>query len=227
MENKKGKEIRVALVDDHRLMLDGLKLLVDSMEGFTCAWHTEDPVEAISLVESDPPDVLVADITMPRRNGLELIKDVKVLNKDLPILVLSMHPETVYAQRAIKAGAKGYMMKGASNEELEEALRKVVGGGIAVSASMGEKMIEAYTSGEDIAADQGVERLSDREFEVFQLIGNCLSTTQIASELGISPKTVDVHKSKIRTKLDLEHRSSLAAYAIRWVELQKLNPSAA
>ena len=226
MESKKGKMIRVALVDDHRLMLDGLKLLVDSMEGFACAWHTEDPVEAISLLESDPTDVLVADITMPRRNGLELIKDVKALISDLPILVLSMHPETVYAQRAIKAGANGYIMKGAANEELEEALRKVVVGGVAVSAAMGERMISAYTSGEDIAAGQGVERLSDRELEVFQLVGNCLSSTQIASELGISPKTVDVHKSKIKTKLDLKGRSSLAAHAIRWVELQKLNPPA-
>ena len=224
MYRSTDKDIRVALVDDHRLMLDGLKLLIDSMDGFTCSWHCEDAVQALGLVETSPPDVLVTDITMPSRNGLELIKDVRALNKDLPVLVLSMHDESVYAQRAIKAGAKGYVMKGASNDELETALKKVVEGGIAVSAVMGEKMIEAYTTGEDITTDQGVERLSDREFEVYQLVGNCLSTSQIADQLGISPKTVDVHKSKIRAKLDLQAGSSLTAHAIRWVEVQKLAP---
>ncbi len=222
MSVSKNRTVSVGLVDDHRLMLDGLRLLVDNMEGFSCAWSCETAVEAMTLIGSNKPDVLVVDITMPERSGLELIKDVKALNKDLAILVLSMHDEDVYAQRAIKAGAKGYVMKGAPNEELQAALRRVAGGAIAVSTDMAAKMIEAYTTGEEITSDHGVDRLTDREFEIFQLIGSCLSTAQIADKLGISPKTVDVHKSKIRAKLELPRSASLTAHAIGWVERKKL-----
>ncbi len=219
-------EIRVALVDDHRLVLEALALLINGMKGITCAWTSEDPVEAVHLLDRDTPDVLITDITMPTRNGLELIKDVKMLKKGRPRLVLSMHPEAVYAQRAIKAGAKGYVMKGGPREELEGAIRKVADGGIAVSEELGEKMIAAYTGGGDIHIGQGVAMLSDREFEVFQLVGNCRNTSQVAEELQISPKTVDVHKSKIRAKLELAKGESLTAYAIRWVEVQRLHPGA-
>lgn len=222
MNVTKNKTITVGLVDDHRLMLDGLRLLVDNMKGFSCAWYCENAAEAMTLIEANRPDILIVDITMPERNGLDLIKDIKVLHKDLPILVLSMHDEDVYAQRAIKAGAKGYVMKGSPNSDLEDALRRVAEGGIAVSEAMAAKMIEAYTTGEDITSDQGVEKLSDREFEVFQMIGDCLSTAQIAEQLGISPKTVDVHKSKIRAKLELPRSASLTAHAIGWVERRKV-----
>ncbi|MCB1227113.1 MAG: response regulator transcription factor [Verrucomicrobiales bacterium] len=222
---KTTNNVRVGLVDDHSLMLSALALLVDSMDGFVTAWTCDDPRKAVSKIEEDAPDVLVVDLSMPERSGLELIKDVGALRKDMPVLVLSMMDETLYAQRVLKAGARGYVMKEASNEQLEAALRRVVSGGIAVSPSMAERMIEAYSTGVEMS-DQGfLDRLTDREFEVFQLVGECNTGNQIAEALGISPKTVDVHKSKIRSKLELNQGDSLSAFAIRWVETQRLTRS--
>lgn len=213
---------RIALVDDHTLVREGMKMFVENLDGFTCAWTAADAVEAMRMLEKDMPDALVVDITLPGRNGLELIKDVRALHPDLPVLVVSMHDETLYAQRALKAGAKGYVMKDAPYGAFEKALQRVLSGGIALSETMSETILLAFSSGENPGPDGAIHQLSDREFEVFQLIGEGRSTSQIAVTLKISPKTVDVHKLKIRAKLKLMEGTSLTSFAIRWVEMRKL-----
>lgn len=217
------KTQRVAVVDDHTLMREGMKMLLENLQGLTCAWTAGDTSEALQKLERDMPDALVVDITMPGRNGLELIKDIKALYPDLGVLVVSMHDETLYAQRALKAGAKGYVMKDAPQGIFEKAIRHVLTGGIALSEKMSENILLAFSSGSSPGPDGAIHNLSDREFEVFQLIGEGRSTGQIAGELGISPKTVDVHKLKIRQKLNLTEGTSLTSFAIRWVELRKLD----
>lgn len=214
---------RIAIVDDHTLMREGMKMLVENLQGLSCAWTAGDTSEALCLLEKDVPDGMVVDITMPGRNGLELIKDIRALHPELPVLVVSMHDETLYAQRALKAGAKGYVMKDAPHGDFEKAIRHVLLGGIALSEKMSETILLAFSSGSPPGPDGAIHDLSDREFEVFQLIGEGFSTGQIAGELGISPKTVDVHKLKIRQKLKLTEGTSLTSFAIRWVELRKLD----
>ena len=213
---------RIALVDDHTLVREGMKMFVENLEGYACAWTGADAAEAMRMLEKDMPDALVVDITLPGRNGLELIKDVRALYPDLPVLVVSMHDETLYAQRALKAGAKGYVMKDAPYGAFEKALQRILSGGIALSETMSETILLAFSSGEKPGPDGAIHQLSDREFEVFQLIGEGRSTSQIALTLKISPKTVDVHKLKIRSKLKLTEGTSLTSFAIRWVEMRKL-----
>lgn len=213
---------RIAIVDDHTLVREGMKMFVENLDGFACAWTAADAQEALRMLEKDMPDVLVVDITLPGRNGLELIKDLRALYPELSILVVSMHDETLYAQRALKAGAKGYMMKDAPYGAFEKALNRVLGGGIALSDTMSETILLAFSSGANPGPDNAIHHLSDREFEVFQLIGEGRSTSQIAEALKISPKTVDVHKLKIRAKLKLPEGTSLTSFSIRWVEMRRL-----
>lgn len=212
---------RVAIVDDHTLMREGIRLFVESLGGCRFAWQASTAREALLQLEHDRPDVLIADITLPDRNGLELIKDITALYPEVAILVLSMHDEKLYALRALKAGAKGYVMKNASHRLLEEAVRRVAAGRLAVSAAVSEMVVGAYSAGARPRPDEGLHTLSDREFEIFQRVGEGQGTSEIAEALGISPKTVDVHRLNIRTKLGLEDGAALTRWAIRWTEARR------
>lgn len=212
---------RVAIVDDHTLMREGIRMFIDSLDGFNCIWQASSTREAIEQLEKSQPDVLIVDISLPDRNGLELIKDVGTVHPDITIMVLSMHDEKLYALRALKAGAKGYVMKNAPHQMLEATLRRVASGGIGVSPAVSEMVIGAYSAGAKPRPDDGLHTLSDREFEVFQLIGEGHSTHGISEALRISPKTVDVHRMNIRTKLGLEDGAALTRWAIRWTEARR------
>ncbi|GHC53154.1 response regulator transcription factor [Roseibacillus persicicus] len=216
------EERTVAIVDDHTMMREGLAGLVNSLEGFCCCWSAGDATEAMSQLENECPKLLMVDMTLPGRNGLELTKDALALHPSLPVLVVSMHDETLYAQRVLRAGAKGYIMKDAPTEQLIEAIQKTAAGGMWVSGAMSAKIIEAFSSQPGTEKVEGVHRLSDREFEIFQLIGEGKSKSAIAEGLNISPKTVDVHKAHIREKLELEDAAAVLRYAIRWVEMKNL-----
>ncbi|QIF04539.1 response regulator transcription factor [Roseimicrobium sp. ORNL1] len=218
---------RVAIVDDHTFMREGMKQFIDSLEGFECAWTAPNATDALTQLDTDMPDVLVVDITLPGRSGLELIKDVHALHPNLPLLVLSMHEETLYAHRAIKAGAKGYLMKSADYEVFERALRKVAAGKLWLSEDIADNILEAFTSGTSPKGTDGLDALTDREFEVFQLLGEGRSTPQIAEAMRISPKTVDVHRANIRAKLKLEDGAAVTRHAIRWGESNRLSASSA
>lgn len=219
-ENLPQNTIRVAIVDDHMMMREGWRLFIENSNDLTFAWMAADAAEAVRKLETDTPDVLIMDISLPDRSGLELIKDLRLLRPQLPMLVVSMHDEKLYAQRSLKAGARGYVMKSAPQKELEQALRRVAAGGIAVSEEMSEEILQAFSSGSKSEAKDTLANLSDREFEVFRLIGQGRTTGQIAEGLRISTKTVDVHKMNIRTKLGIHESSELAYFAIRWSEGQ-------
>ena len=214
---------RVAIIDDHTLMREGVRMFVDSLEGFVCEWEAGSSKETISLVSKVQPDLMLLDITLPDRSGLEVIKDVHAMYPAVTILVLSMHDEKLYALRALKAGARGYVMKNAPHAVLEAALRRVAEGGIAVSPSVAEMVMGAYSAGAKMRPDDELRTLTDREFEVFQRIGEGCGNPEIAEALRISSKTVDVHRMNIRIKLGLEDGAALTRWAIRWTESRRNN----
>lgn len=178
------------------------------------------PAEALSTIPKHRPDLLATDMTMPGRSGVEFVKDVAALHAGLPILVISMHDELVYAERVLRAGARGYIMKEAGGEKLLAAIRHVLTGQTYVSERMAAKMVETMTSRTPRGSSSPIAKLSDREFEVFQLIGQGQSSREIARQLHLSPKTVDVHRSHIKEKLELTDVTSLVRHAVRWVEAQ-------
>lgn len=203
------------------MMREGWRIFLENTGNLTYAWMAEDAAEGVRKLDEDMPDVLVVDITLPDRSGLELIKDLHALYPKLPMLAVSMHDEKLYAQRALKAGARGYVMKNASQKALEHALTRVVSGSIAVSEEMSEEILKSYSSGAVSQSKNPVAELSDREFEVFALIGQGKNTGQIAETMRISSKTVDVHKMNIRAKLGMNETGALAYFAIRWMEGQQ------
>lgn len=213
---------RIAMVDDHTMLREGLQQLIDSQADMACCSTAANTQDALRNLEREKPDVLAVDISMPGRNGLELIKDALALYPDLPILVISMHDESFYAQRVLKAGARGYVMKDADSATLLLAIRTVLAGGTYVSPAMSEQIMAAFSGRTTTKSLDGVQCLSDREFEVFQLLGEGKSTEGIADTLNISPKTVEVHRAHIRDKLKLENGAAVVRYAVRWVESQKL-----
>jgi DNA-binding NarL/FixJ family response regulator len=212
---------RIAIVDDHTMMREGWRLFIETSPDLAFAWMAGDAAEAVRKVDADPPDVLVVDISLPDRSGLELIKDLRQQRPKLPMIAISMHDEKMYAQRALRAGARGYLMKSAPQKELEQALHRVAAGEIAVSAEMSDEILKAFSSGTAAKALDPVSELSNREFEVFALIGQGKNTGQIAEVMEISTKTVDVHKMNIRTKLGMNETHELAYFAIRWTEGNK------
>ncbi|MGV3662241.1 MAG: response regulator [Prosthecobacter sp.] len=216
---------RVAILDDHTMMRGGMKVFIDSLPDFVCCWEAGDCRTASGKIETDMPDVMLVDITLPDRNGLEFIKDMHAVHPQLAMLVLSMHDEAYYAHRALKAGAKGYIMKNVSHDEYEAALRKVAGGGTWLSEKVSEQILQAYSSGSLPRQEGGLDTLTDREFEIFQLMGEGRGTHEIAEALRISNKTVDVHRMNMRHKLKLEDGAAVTRFAIRWVESRRLAPA--
>lgn len=215
---------RVAIVDDHTFMREGTKLFVTTTPGYVWSWAAATASEAMEKVGKDRPDLLFVDITLPDRNGLELIKDLHALYPDLAMIVLSMHEENLFAHRALKAGARGYLRKDAMHAEYERALERVRAGGIYLSDSMAEEIVLAYATGSTpgTGSDNQLGTLTDRELEVFQALGEGKSTHEVAAMLRISPKTVDVHKMNIRIKLGLEDGSAVVRRAIQWHEARRL-----
>ena len=211
---------KILLVDDHPLMTEGLRQLLASQPGLSICGMAGSAQQAIALVESTRPDLLITDLTLPGRNGLELIKDLNSTHPELPIIVLSMHDELLYAERVLRAGGRGYVTKNSPTERIIEAIHCVLGGGVFASAAVTKHLLQAMLPGKSPAKPCfPLERLTDREIEVFELIGHAKSNHDISSQLGISPRTVDVHRAHIREKLGLEDGSALTRHAIRWVEV--------
>ncbi len=220
-----SKPCRVAIVEDHTLVRDGFRNLIESLPDFEFIWWAGSVEEALKEIRRDPPDLLTSDISLPDGSGLEVVKAAISHNPPINVLVMSIHDETLFAQRALKAGAKGYLMKTAPQEDIEEALRKVAMGRIAVSADISEMMVMALSGASSrpkAHANAYLQDLSEREFEIFQLIGEGQTSQAIGKTLDISPKTVDVHKMNIRKKLQLEEGLTLTTYAIRWAETQRM-----
>lgn len=202
------------------MMRQGLAQLINNEPDLTVCGEADTAGEALNLVSSSQPDILIADISLPDKNGLELIKDVHVLCPDILILVVSMHDESLYAERVLRAGGRGYVMKQEGGKKLMQAIRQVLSGQIYVSEKMSAKILEIFSGRRNQTGSSPVERLSDREFEVFQMIGEGRGTRQIAEHLHLSVKTVEVHRANIKQKLALKTATDLVRYAVRWVEAQ-------
>jgi DNA-binding NarL/FixJ family response regulator len=212
---------KILLVDDHPMTRAGLAQLINKQSDMEVCCEANNPAEVPNMVTASAPDLLITDMTMPGRSGLEFIKDLQALRPELPILVLSMHDEMIYAERVLHAGARGYIMKEAGGENLLAAIRHVLSGQIYVSARMSGRILENLSGRKPRGSHSPIEKLSDREFEVFQLIGQGKSTRDIARQLHLSSKTVDVHRGHIKEKLELKDVTALVRYAVRWVETEK------
>lgn len=212
---------RILIVDDHPMMREGLRGTIKSEPDLEICGEAADANQAIEALKKSTPNLVLMDITLPGKSGLELIKDIRVTHPNVPILVLSMHDESLYAERALRAGAGGYITKQQSPAELISAIRQVMSGQTYVSRQLSEKILKLY-SGRQVATTSPLESLTDREFEVFHLIGEGKTTAQIAPHLHLSPKTVAVHYANIRRKLKLETYSDLIRFAVRMQESQNM-----
>ncbi len=215
---KEAARQRVFLVDDHPMMRDGMGRLIDSEPGLICCGGAQSAEEAISEIPRCRPDLVITDITLPQRSGLDLIKDLAAMLPDLPVFVYSMHDENFYAERALRAGARGYLMKEEGSEKMLEAIRRVLTGEISVSPKIAAKILTLFSGPKSRSSHSPVEQLTDREFDVFQLIGQGKSTKEIAQQLHLSHKTVAVHRGHIKEKLGLASSGELVHQAIRWAE---------
>ncbi len=183
--------------------------------------EAEDAAAALRAVEARRPDLLVVDLSLPGRSGLELIKDLAALYPDLPMLVLSMHDETLYAERALRAGARGYLMKSAGGQAVLRAIRDVLAGQIHVSPAVSSRLLQTLAGRNPSPDPSPHRRLSDREFEVFRLLGEGLGTREVARRLNIGIKTIETHRAHIKEKLGVHDAPGLVREAVRWVESQR------
>lgn len=203
---------RVLIADDHAMVRDGLRHILANASGFEVAGEACDAASTLALVRSTPAQVLVLDLSMPGRSGIDLLKQIKDEKPALRILVLTMHAEQQYAARAFKGGASGYLTKESASAELLAAVAKVTAGGIYVSMSMAERLAQSLSEHADALPHQ---RLSDREFEVFQRLCAGESINQIGEALSVSAKTISTYKARILEKMQMPHEAALVRYAVR------------
>ena len=211
---------RVLVVDDHPFMRAGLAQLINRQADLEVCGEAGNTADALRAVRELRPDLVLSDLTMADRGGLEFIKDLQAADASPPVLVVSMHDEAIYAERVLRAGARGYIMKEAGGESLLGAIRQVLRGEIYVSPKQAALVLENLSGRRPRGSDSPIKQLTDREFEVFQLIGQGKSTQDISAQLHLSPKTVDVHRANIKQKLDLKDATALVRHAVRWVETQ-------
>jgi DNA-binding NarL/FixJ family response regulator len=209
----------ILIVDDHPVLLAGLENVIELEEELRVCGKAGSVKDALALVEVTAPDLVLTDLTLPGRSGIELIKDLKSSRPGLPVLVMSMHDEMIYAERVLKAGGRGYIMKETPSGQLLEAIRKVLDGDVFVSKAVTKHFLHSISGGKArTTASFPLARLSDREMEVFELIGRGKGNHDIAARLVISPRTVDAHRVNIRKKLGLADGTELTRYAVRWIE---------
>ncbi len=217
---KSAARKRVLLVDDHPMTREGLAQLIGNQPDLEVCGEAGDAFEALEKIGLLKPDLVLSDITQPGKNGLELIKDIHSMHPGVMVLVISMHDEALYVERVLRAGGRGYVMKQEGGKKIAEAIRQVLEGRIHVSEKMSAKILEVFSGHRTELGASPVEKLTDREFEVFQLIGQGIETKRMADKLHLSPKTVEVHRANIKAKLKLTSMSELIRYAVRWVESQ-------
>jgi DNA-binding NarL/FixJ family response regulator len=210
---------RVLLVDDHPVMREGFAQLLNYEPDLQVCGHAESAAAAMAQVGQQHPDLVIVDISLGGTSGIELIKQLRAQQPDLLVVVLSMHDESVYAERALRAGAKGYVMKQEESEAVIRAIRRVLRGELYVSERLRSKMLHKFVNGGGIIS--GVERLSDRELEVFELLGKGRGTRDIANDLHLSIKTVETYRAHIKEKLKLRGASELVHLAVQWVNNQQ------
>src|ERR1700677_1430613 len=210
------KKKTVFIVDDHPLLRQGLALLVNRERDLAVCGEAEEAQSAMREIATKKPDILIADISLNGPDGLDLLKNLRTLYPNLPVLILSMHDESIYAERALRARANGYIMKQEATEKVLVAVRRILGGEIYLSDRMANKLLHQYISGGSADMNSRLSALSDRELEVFCLIGEGRGTREIAEELHLSIKTVETYQAHIKEKLFLHSGRELIQHAIQW-----------
>jgi DNA-binding NarL/FixJ family response regulator len=219
MTNEGSKAARrVFLVDDHPVVRDGMGQIIDDEQDLSVCGVASGLAEAMEAMAEQRPDVAVVDIMLNGENGLDLIRQLKGKPGECPILILSMHDERYYAQRALKAGARGYLMKQEPSSVVIDAIRTVLRGKVHVSKSLQGLIMRQYFDGPRKEGKSGIDVLSDRELQVLEMTGRGMKLGEVAATLGIGPKTVETHRLRIRRKLEFENQVALLNFAIRWVE---------
>ena len=209
---------KIYLLDDHPIVIEGLKQILNTQEDMEVVGSAEDANVGLQQIAKVKPDVLVMDITLRDRSGAELIKKVRAQFPKLHVFVYSMHDENVYAERCLRAGAMGYLMKGESSTRLLQGIRQVISGSFFFSAALLGSIVTGGTTPKPGARGEPGRLLSDRQLEVFEMVGRGLGSHQISEKLELSAKTVDAHKANIRQKLGLASARELLMEAVRWVE---------
>lgn len=212
---------RVYIADDHALVRRGLAALINAEPDMEVCGEAEDCATATSDVMRLKPDVVIVDISLRTANGIELIKNIKAIDQKIHVMVLSMHDEAVYAMRVLKAGAKGYVMKQDIANKVLEGIQRIRKGQLFFSEKVTNQVLNRIGSGISADGDSPVSGLSDRELEVVNLIGSGLSTSEIASRLHVSVKTIETHRAHIKTKLNIRTATQLVQFCVRWVEDSK------
>ena len=212
---------QVFLVDDHPIMREGCAQLINHEPDLHVCGCAATAPKALDAIESLKPDLAIVDVSLNGMNGIELIKNIRSRRADQLILTLSMHDESVHGERALRAGARGYVMKNEPTEEIMNAIREVLRGEVYLSKRMRSIVVQKFLNGGSAAGRSGVEGLSDRELEVFQLIGGGNKTRQIATQLHLSVKTVETYRAHIKEKLKLKDGTELVRHAVRWTSEQQ------
>lgn len=202
------------------MMRDGLRLLIANESDMEVVAEADDAFEALNHAEKLKPDIAIVDITLRSSSGLDLIKDLQIRSPATSVLVLSMHDESLYAERVLRAGGRGYIMKQEGGKRIVEGLRQIAAGHTYVSPAVSARILDAFSGHHHRNESSAIEKLTDREFEVFQLIGQGLSTKEMADKLHVSVKTIEVHRVNIKQKLSIPTAPELIRYAVRWVEAQ-------
>jgi DNA-binding NarL/FixJ family response regulator len=215
----KGKVARcsIFIVDDHPMTRFGLKKLIQSQDTLLLAGESDNAEDTLEKVQKEPPDLLLVDLTLRGRSGLELIKDLRRLLPEIEVLVFSMHEESYYAERVLRAGGRGYVMKSQGAEFLLEAIETIRGGKVYVSNAVKNRFLDNMSGRQDKMSASPVKHLTDRELEVLALVGKAFESVDIAGELNMSVKTVEAHRSSIRQKLNIRTRAELVRFAVLWL----------
>jgi len=214
-------KVRVFIVDDHPVVRSGLSVIVSSQPDLVVCGDAESARQARKRIVECRPDIILIDVSLADASGIDLIKELRGWYPDLRVLVVSMHDENLYAERALRAGAHGYVMKDAAPDRLVAAIRKIMGGGIFVSPAMTTRLLSRIAGGDASAERLPMALLSDRELEVFEFIGRGMRTRDVADTLHLSVKTVESHRSNIKRKLKLPNAIALLQYATHWVQQGK------
>jgi DNA-binding NarL/FixJ family response regulator len=220
MKTAQSKQISVVIIEDHRMFREQLAHLIDKADDMKVCGQADNIRDALALIREIQPNIAIIDITLRGSSGLELLKDLRAHGIAVPALILSMHDESLYAERALRAGAKGYVTKHEASAAVLKAIRQILKGEIYLNPRFMSRMISKMTASRDAAAES-MDRLADRELEVFDLIGRGLTTREIAAQLGLGITTVDTYKTRIREKLNLDNSARLRFAASRWVQLRE------
>ena len=220
MKSSPPDKIHVVVVEDHRMFREQLVHLIEKGGEMKVTGEADNIRDGLALVRDKRPHIAVVDISLKGSSGIELLKDLRAHGSTVPVLILSMHDETLYAERALRAGARGYMTKHEASENVSLAIREVLSGEIYLNPRFMSRVMSRIMAGKDTAV-QPIDRLTDRELEVFQLIGRGLTTREIGERLGLGLTTIDTYRTRIKEKLNLDNAARLRFEASRWVQQQE------